>query len=134
MKKLIEIMDESNLLNDDLTPSATSKGGPELSQSMNPSEDLLLSDRKDQPVLPSISQPRVIEMVAKNAQQPTARAGSARRGNTRYGDVEDSMINFDLTSSKIIDHEPLSEEGNKKQQYSSEENNADTHPRKSLKL
>ncbi len=56
-----------------------------------------------------------------------------KRGNTRYGDVEDSMINFDLTSSKIIDHEPMMEDANKKQ-LSSEESNAESHPRKSLKL
>ena len=42
------------------------------------------------------------------------RANSARKGNTRYGDVEDSMIQFDLTSSKIIENDY---EDKKKQQY-----------------
>jgi hypothetical protein len=42
------------------------------------------------------------------------RANSVRKGNTRYGDVEDSMIQFDLTSSKIIENDY---EDKKKQQY-----------------
>lgn len=43
MKKLIEIMDESQI-NDDLTPSVTNK--PSEQSSIQPSEDLL-SDRKE---------------------------------------------------------------------------------------
>jgi hypothetical protein len=55
------------------------------------------------------------------------RANSARRGNTRYGDVEDSMIQFDLTSSKIIEND---HEEKKKQQYMEDTK----QQRKSLKL
>ena len=33
-----------------------------------------------------------------------SRSGSTARKNTRYGERDDSMINFDLTSSKIVDH------------------------------
>ena len=60
----------------------------------------MLSDRKEQ-----------IQMVDRRGNN---RANSARKGNTRYGDVEDSMIQFDLTSSKIIENDY---EDKKKQQY-----------------
>ena len=45
-----------------------------------------------------------IQMVDRK-ERGNHRANSARKGNTRYGDVEDSMIQFDLTSSKIIEND-----------------------------
>jgi hypothetical protein len=91
MKKLIEIMDEDD--EDD---------------NINDDQTIKQSAREEQPS----DSDRFIERHAKDdrPQQKIlggtgSRSGStARKGNTRYGDKEDSMINFDLTSSKIVDH------------------------------
>lgn len=89
MQKLIEIMDEDEeaLINDDQT-------NKEETQQPSDSDRFIERNAKD-------DHPKQKILGGGN----NSRSGStARKGNTRYGDKEDSMINFDLTASKIIDH------------------------------
>lgn len=92
MKKLIEIMDEDEdeeAIHDDQTIKQTTRE-EQPSDSDRFIERHLQDDRPQQKILGGAA---------------GSRSGStARKGNTRYGDKDDSMINFDLTSSKIVDH------------------------------
>ena len=92
MKKLIEIMDEdddySEAIHDDQTIKQTTR-------QEQPSDSDRFIERHIQDERP---QQKLLGGTAGS------RSGStARKGNTRYGDKDDSMINFDLTSSKIVD-------------------------------
>ncbi len=116
MQKLIEIMDEDEeMINDDQTIK-------EETQQPSDSDRFIERNAKDE-------HPKQKILGGGN----NSRSGStARKGNTRYGDKDDSMINFDLTSSKIIDHRDEMEEDPIRK------NKEDTAPqmtnRKSLKL
>ena len=103
MKKLIEIMDEESReeeeqhLNDDQTIKET------------PREEQQLPSDSDRFIERNAKEERPQQKILGGA--AGSRSGStARKGNTRYGERDDSMINFDLTSSKIIDHKDDMEE------------------------
>lgn len=116
MQKLIEIMDEDEeaLINDDQT-------NKEETQQPSDSDRFIERNAKDE-------HPKQKILGGGN----NSRSGStARKGNTRYGDKDDSMINFDLTASKIIDHKDEMEED---PVHKNRENAPQMTNRKSLKL
>ena len=94
MKKLIQIMDEEEdePLNDDDEYSVKKATRDE--QQPSDSDRFIERHAKD-----DRPQQKFLGGAAGGS-----RSGSTARKNTRYGERDDSMINFDLTSSKIVDH------------------------------
>lgn len=91
MKKLIEIMDDDDQeLGDDMTINYSA------------SKQFIEKNLNQEAVLRIDEQPFSSNGNSNQLQIQPANKSTAKR-NTRYGDAENSVINFDLTSSKIVE-------------------------------